>query len=201
MTGTGTRAGIGVVCAAMFLFSVPALPQTKELSDRSVRVLMDYAWDLTPPKYTSREGKTIVVDKSKREDVMIPLDVAREVIKVGRLSAHAQVCNLKEEQRANFLTMIRRVKAKSKWSDQQLLYISRLHQTTIMMVSGRLMVVEKEGAKVVSEREIKAGRAESCTETERKRVKEQIDSYIDAKAPVASGKAPPPLKTGATPKK
>jgi hypothetical protein len=175
--------------------SSPVLAQNKDLSDKSVQVLMEYAWALTPPKFTAPDGKTIEVDKTKPKDAIVSLDVAREVIKVGRLSAHAQSCELTEEQRANYLTLMRREQAKSQWSDQQLLYISQLHTTTVMMMTGKLLLVEKDGEKVVSQREIKPGRAESCTDTERQRVKTQIVTYINA-APTPAAKAAEPLKAG-----
>ena len=63
---------------------------------------MQYAWALTPAKFTAPDGKTILVDKSKPKDVIVSLDIAREIIKVARLSAYAQLCDLAEEQRANY---------------------------------------------------------------------------------------------------
>jgi len=153
---------------------------------------MQYAWELTPPKFSAPDGKIIEVDKTKPKDTIVSVEVAREVIKVGRLSAHAQSCDLVEEQRANYLTLIRREEAKSAWTQQQLLYITQLHTTTVLMMTGRLLVVEKEGEKVISEREVKAGRAASCTDAERDRVKAQITSYIGS-APV---KAAEPVKAG-----
>ena len=191
--GVGASFLLAVVVTAAG--SSPVLAQNKELSDKSVQVLMEYAWALTPPKFTAPDGKTIEVDKTKPKDAIVSLDVAREVIKVGRLSAHAQSCELTEEQRANYLTLMRREQAKSQWSDQQLLYISQLHTTTVMMMTGKLLLVEKDGEKVVSQREIKPGRAESCTDTERQRVKTQIVAYINA-APTPAAKAAEPLKAG-----
>ena len=38
-------------------------PATKELSERSVSVLMDYAWVILPTKFTAPDGKVIEVDK------------------------------------------------------------------------------------------------------------------------------------------
>jgi hypothetical protein len=200
-TGLAGACAAGLAVIAMVAGWVPAVAQNKDLSDRSVQVLMQYAWALTPPKFTAPDGKTIEVDKTKPKDAMVPLEVAREVIKVGRLSAHAQSCELSEEQRANYMTLMRREQAKSKWNDQQLLYISQLHTTTVMMMTGKLLLVEKEGEKVVAEREIKPGRAESCTDTERQRVKAQITTYINTATP-AAGPAPSAeaVKTGTTKK-
>ena len=200
MSGTKRRISAGVAFGAtiLVLLGTPAFSQTKDLSERTVQVLMEYAWTFTPAKYTPPNGKTIEVDKTKRKEAMVPLEIASEVVKVGRMSAHAQACELKEEQQANYLTMMSRVKLKGKWTEQQLLYIHQLHQTTIMMLAGRLVITEKDGTKVVSEKEIKAGRAETCTDTQRDLVKKQIAAYIEA--PAAETKAAP-LKTGSTPKK
>src|SRR5688572_1599042 len=98
MIGAGAKFGAGFLCAVLLgaIFSVPAPAQTKELSEKSVKLLMQYAWALTPPKFTSPDGKVIEVDKSKPKDVIVEVDVAREVIKVARLSAYAQICNLTE---------------------------------------------------------------------------------------------------------
>jgi hypothetical protein len=194
MIGRYPAVSLALLLGAAVLVSggEPVSAQSKELSDRSVGVLMQYAWELTPPKFTAPDGKIIEIDKSKPKDTMVSLDVAREVIKVGRLSAHAQSCDLIEEQRANYLTLIRREEAKSHWTPQQLLYITQLHTTTVLMMTGRLLVVEKEGEKVVSEKEVKAGRVASCTDTERDRVKSQITSYISS-GPV---KAAEPVKAG-----
>ncbi len=195
------RVGAGLVCAAAIaLLSVgPGAAQSKDLSDKSVQLLMQYAWALTPPKFTSPDGKTIEVDKSKPKDVIVSLDVAREVIKVARLSAYAQQCELLEEQRANYQTLMRREIAKSKWTDQQLLYISQLHLFTVMTLTGKVQVVQNEGDKKVVVQESKAAKTESCDASQRDRVKAQIASYINAAAAPAGAtpsKTAEPAKAG-----
>jgi hypothetical protein len=87
---------------------------------------------------------------------------------------------------------MRREQAKSTWTDQQLLYISQLHLFTVMTLTGKVQIVEKEGDKQVVVRETKHdNRAESCSDTERKRVKNQIVAYINA-----AGKTAEPGTTG-----
>jgi hypothetical protein len=200
MFNVGARAGAGLVCAAAIalLSGVPGSAQGKELSEKSVQLLMQYAWALTPPKFTSPDGKTIEVDKSKPKDVIVSLDVAREVIKVARLSAYAQLCELAEEQRANYQTLMRREVAKSKWTDQQLLYISQLHLFTVMTLTGKVQIVQKEGDKQVVVQENKTPKTASCNDAERNSVKAQITSYINSAAAPAGG---PPAKKTAEPVK
>ena len=67
---------------------------------------MRYAWAMLPEKFTPPQGKTITVDKTKPKEVEVPLEMAREAVKVGLLSAHAQLCNLLEEQQANYQTLM-----------------------------------------------------------------------------------------------
>jgi hypothetical protein len=201
MHGAGARLGAGLLCAALLaaVASAPAPAQTKELSEKSVKLLMQYAWALTPPKFTAPDGKVIEIDKTKPNDVIVSVDVGREVIKVARLSAYAQICNLTEEQRANYQTLMRREEAKKAWSEQQLLYISQLHLFTVMTLTGKVQIVEKQGDKQVVVQEGKSPTAASCDGTERDRVKAQIAAYISsapAPAPAASSH-----KTGSTPKK
>src|SRR5262245_41624952 len=141
MIGNGARAGLG----ALLLLTGSggsAADQNKELSDKSVLTLMQYAWSLVPNKFTSPDGKVIEVDKSKPSEVVVPMETAREAIKVARLSAYAQVCDLIEEQRANYQTFMKREQAKAKWTDQQLLFINQLHLFNVMMLTGKVKFVE-----------------------------------------------------------
>ena len=184
----GRRRRRALACAAaMLLSSGQAFAQAKELSDKSIETLMNYAWVITPPKFTTPDGKTIEVDKSKRDQVAIPLDVGREVVKVGRLSANAQICGLPEEQASNYQTMMAREIAKKKWSDQQLLFISQLHLFTVMMMTGGVKVIdrgEKEGDKeiVIDNQKLDKPKADACSDAERGKVKEQLKAYLDAGA-------------------
>jgi len=195
--GRCTGATVSLVLAVMFAAagSGPALAQNKELSEKSIQLLMQYAWALTPPKFTAPDGKTIEIDKTKPKDVIVSVDVAREVIRVARMTAYAQLCELIEEQRANYQTLMRREEAKSIWTDQQLLYISQLHLFTVMTLTGKVQIVEKEGDKQVVVKDAKAKKAESCTDTERQRVKTQIVAYINS-APPPAAKTAEPVKAG-----
>lgn len=149
----------------------------EELSEKSIQSFMDYAWSLVPQQFTKPDGKTIVVDKKKKEEVMVPIDVAREVVRVGRLSAHAQICELIEDQVNNYSSLMRREVDKKKWTDQQLLYISQLHLTTVMLLTGKIKLVENQGDKQVVVEEGKDV-YQTCTPEQKAKVKDVIAAYV-----------------------
>jgi hypothetical protein len=198
MIGNGARAGIGAVLALAAACG-PASAQNKELSDKSVLTLMQYAWSLVPNKFTSPDGKVIEVDKSKPSEVVVPMETAREAIKVARLSAYAQVCDLIEEQRANYHTFMKREEAKGKWSDQQLLFINQLHLFTVMTLTGKVKLVEKDGDKEVILNSDKPEKAPTCTDTEKKKVESQIKSYVAANLPPTPAAPAAPATTATNP--
>ena len=187
-TASLRRCGVlALTVSAIGIYSAPhtAAAQTKELSDKSIETLINYAWAITPPKFTTPEGKTIEVDKSKRDQVVVPLDAARDIVKVGRLSASAQICGLAEQQAANYQTMMAREIAKKKWSEQQLLFISQLHLFTVMMMTGGVKVVdrgEKEGDKeiIIDNKKLGKPSDSACSDAEKGKVQEQLASYRDA---------------------
>jgi len=203
------RAGVllaGVAALALAGNVVPARAQ--DLSDHAVKSFMEYAWSLTPQQFSKPDGTVIVIDKTKKDQVLVPLDVAREVIKAGRLSAHAQICDLRDDQILNHRAMMRREEVKQKWTPQQMVYISQLHLTTVMLLTGRIRLVEKQGDKEVVIVDEKKEAAPSCTDEQRKKVKELITAYVAASPPVSAvaklygndkGRAPPPAAAQGAP--
>lgn len=185
----------GAVLSAALSTAVTARAGEGELSDKSVQVFMDYAWSLTPQQFSKKDGTIIVVDKNKRDEVMVPIDVAREVIRVGRISAHAQVCNLAEDQALNHRSLMRREVDKKKWTDQQTLFINQLHLTTVMLLTGKMKLVEKDGDKEVVIDE-KSPPTQTCTEEQRQKVKDVIAAYVKAGPALA---AADPAPAGAAP--
>jgi hypothetical protein len=169
----------------------PLRAQNKELSDKSVMTLMRYAWSMVPDKFTTPLGKTIVVDRSKPSESLVPMETAREVIHVARLSAYAQLCELAEEQRANYQTFMRREQERGKWTDQQMLFINQLHLFTVMTLTGKVQLVEKDGDKQVVVQEGKPVKTESCSDTEKKKIQAQIMAFVNANAPAPSARPAP----------
>lgn len=187
MTGKKARTGVALVWAVVLIggSATAALAQAKELSDKSVLTLMRYAWGMVPDKFTTPLGKTIQVDRSKPSDSIVPIETAREVIQVARLSAYAQLCELPEEQRSNYQTYMKREEGKSKWSDQQMLFMNQLHLFTVMTLTGKVQLVEKNGDKQVVVQDGKPAKTETCTDTEKKKVQEQIMAFVNANPPPA----------------
>src|SRR5262245_54047790 len=100
--------GLGLLTVALAAASSVANAQKPQMSDKTVLILMDYAWPLTPAEFTTESGKVIRVNKDKFEEVKLPLDDAREVIRVARLSGQAQICEMGEAQTANYETLMDR---------------------------------------------------------------------------------------------
>ena len=183
-------AGKGWACAVLLAAGVVAVPASaQELSEKATRAFMDYAWSLTPEAFTKPNGETILIDKKKMAEVLVPLDVARDVIRVGRLSAHAQVCDLAQDQADNHDSLMRRELASKKWTPQQIVYINQLHLTVVMLLTGRIKLVEKEGGKEVVVEEA-ARQTQTCTTEQKQKVKELIAAYVKT-GPALAATAPP----------
>ena len=194
------RAGRSWACAVLLTAGLAVAPASaQELSEKAARAFMEYAWSLTPEKFTKPNGETVQIDKTKRDDVMVPLDVAREVIRAGRLSSHAQVCELAQEQADNHNSLMRRQSQSKKWTPQQMVYINQLHLTVVMLLTGRIKLVEQgDDKKVVVEEGAKA--AQTCTAEQKEKVKELIAAYVKTgPALVSSNPAAPPAETASQP--
>lgn len=176
-----TRALTWLACAGLLVITIgaPGGAEAKELSEKSVKVLMKYAWVILPTKFTAPTGKVIEVDKSNKKENMVPLDKARQIIKVARLSAHAQICNLPQAQAANYRTLMKSEGDSKNWTDQQMLYISQLHLFTVMWLTGNVKLVDRGGDKevVVNETAAKTSQ-QTCTEAEMTKVSKLIRDYI-----------------------
>lgn len=193
-------AGRGFACAVVMAATFAAAPaHAQELSEKATLTFMEYAWTLTPERFTKPNGETILIDKTKRAEVTIPLDVAREVIRAGRLSAHAQACGLAQEQGDNHSSLMRRQSLSKKWTPQQMVYINQLHLTVVMLLTGRIKLVEKadgDAAKakapdkevVVAQEPEKA--AQTCSAEQKTKVKEMIAAYVKTGPLAANNPAP-----------
>ena len=171
----------------------PAMAQSQTLSDESVRKLMDYAWQQTPPRFTKPDSTVVEIDIKKPETVVVPTDVAREVIIAARRSALAQICKLEEEQVDNYRSLMLREVAKKKWSEQQVVFINMLHLTTVQIFAGDITIkLKDDGGKVVEETPLANKRAQSCTDAEAAKLKEQIKAYVATGPSLEQAAAPAP---------
>lgn len=125
--------------------------------------------------------------QEKRDEVMSwSMSPATSSRRAGP-SAHAQVCDLGDEQIANHRSMMRREEARGKWTPQQMVYISQLHLTTVMLLTGKIKLVEKQGDKEVVVEEEKKGPVQTCSEEQRKKVKELITAACSLAPAYAEG--------------
>jgi hypothetical protein len=169
---------LATAVAASVWVAVAAVPgKAQELSQQSIETLMEYAWQITPERFTKPNGQTVEIGND-RKTVDIPLPDAREIIRVSRLSAHAQVCDLKEEHSNNYRTMMAREAIKKKWTEPQMVYINQLHLVTVMMLTGRLKLIEKEQGKEPQVVEDNVGKQVTCTAEQRNKVRDAVMAYI-----------------------
>jgi hypothetical protein len=166
--------------AALSVLATAATPATaQDISDKTVAAFMNYAWGLTPARFTKPDNSVVDIDKNDRTKSEVAIDVAREVIRAGRLTAHAQMCELPLEQVQNYQSLMRREDAKKKWSEQQMIYINQLHLATVMMLTGKIKLVDQEeGRPEVVIEDSGTATAKSCTDEQRKKVKELITAYV-----------------------
>jgi hypothetical protein len=194
--GRFVAASMVPLIALSFLASAAAPAAAQDISDKTVASFMNYAWGLTPARFTKPDGSTVDIDKNDRTKSEVAIDVAREVIRAGRLTAHAQMCELPTEQVQNYQSLMRREDGKKKWSEQQMIYINQLHLATVMMLTGKIKLVDQEDGKTeVIVEETKTADAKSCSDEQRKKVKELIAAYVKTgpelpKAADASAVAP-----------
>ena len=114
------------------------------LSDSAVRVLMTYAFSIIPDEAPGADGKAAKVDKSDPNKFLIPTEDARRVIRVATRSAYAEVCDLKDLERANYQTLMKGEEAKKVWSRDQMLLINALHMFAVSYFTGSIKITTKE---------------------------------------------------------
>lgn len=151
----------------------------QELSQKSVKLITGFALTTIPSEIKQPDGKVLKIDRSNLERILVPLEDARRIIMTARNSAHAQMCDLPELQAENYLAMMRAEQAKKKWSQEQMLFINRLHLFTVMWLTGNVKFLEKDGKKeptVISEPD--KGGPKVCTPEEKEGVKAEIEAFL-----------------------
>lgn len=149
-----------------------------DLSPKSVTLITGFALSTIPSEVTTPDGKILKIDKSDPSKITVPFENARHVIKVARLSAMAQNCEMPSEQTDNYNWLISQERAKKKWTEEQMLFINRLHLFTVMWLTGNVKITEggdgKQEAKVTSEAENKK---KVCTPEEKDALRKQIEAF------------------------
>jgi len=193
------------------------------LSDSAVRVLMTYALSIIPDAYPGPDGKPIKVQKGDPNKFVIPVDDARRIIRAATRSAYAEVCDLKDLERANFQTMMKGEAARKVWSKDQMLMISALHMFSVSYFTGSIKItttaepegtpatppagangavpVSKDGQPAVpaaadppgTETEIVAPKRPTCSPEQKVKVTNAINAFVAANASAEA--APQTAKT------
>ena len=184
MTGRRAKDGVTLLLTAAVIAAPMAVQaQAKGQSDRAVTILMEFAWNSLPRQFRGSDGEVIVIDRANKNEVMVPLEKARQIVNVGDLSARAQYCDLPEEQTANFQSMMRRELASEKWTKQQVVFITLLHATTVAYLTGTMKVLFQGEGGTAPEIVMKGPVwTEPCTDKLREDIKSRITAYI-AEAP------------------
>jgi len=153
--------------------------EAEELSLKSVKLITGFALTTIPSEIKQPDGKIVKIDRSNLEKILVPLDDARRIILAARNSAHAQMCDLAELQAENYLALMRTEQSKNKWSQEQMLFINRLHLFTVMWLTGNVKFMEKDGKKeptVIAEPD--KGEKKDCSADEKAKVKANIEAYL-----------------------
>ena len=98
---------------------------------------------------------------------------------------------------------MRREDATKKWTPQQLVYISQLHLTIVMLLTGRIKLVEKEGDKRGRRRRKEKAAAADLHGRAEQKVKELITAYVEDRACAAyadCGRSAGPRPNGSRPR-
>jgi hypothetical protein len=144
----------------------------------------------------------IKLDKSDPNKYLIPLDDARQIIRVATRSAYAEVCQLPELEKANFDAMIRGEKLRG-WTSQQMMFIHALHTFATSYFAGNVKITQSEAGQ--SESPAKEGAAAAnavkgtattittkkleCAPGQKEKVTAAINAYVQSAPPAAP--APP----------
>lgn len=177
---------LSVSCAvALGLVSLSAgstagLAQEKKketkLSERTVRVIMGTAFAGIPDELPKPDGGTVKVDRSDPNKFLIPVEDAREIIISAVLTARAGLCDMEDLGRKHFESIMRRERARGKWTPFQMTFIDVLHATTGLFMTGSASAGEDAKKEQSAETDIKS--KYKCSDTERARVKDAVETDI-----------------------
>jgi hypothetical protein len=181
-----------LLATAMIAPPLTVHAQAKPQNDRAVTLLMNFALNTIPRQFRQPNGEVITIDRTKKSEIVVPLEKAREVVTVADRSARAQYCNLPEEQSANFQSMMQRELASERWTKQQLVFITLLHATTVAYLTGSMRVTfegdGESGTEVVTKGPVWT---EPCTDRLREDIKSRVLAYINEVPAIPAAKDEP----------
>lgn len=181
------RAGLGLAVVLAAVGGVSGSAQA-QISDQAVQWYIQFVWNNLGTQFSDRDGTVIKIDKAKKDEIIVPLETAREVIVGGWRGARARVCDMPAEFAQNFEATRLAVNAKGEWTSQQRHFMKELYQRVIQLNSGKTKVVVSEDGKVVKEEEVKSKAIKDCTDEERASLKKEI-AALDKKAKEVASKS------------
>jgi hypothetical protein len=186
---------------------------SKGLSDSAVRVMSTFALSIVPDQVPAGPGGQMVkLDKSDPNKYLIPIDDARQIIRVATRSAYAEVCQLPELEKANFDAMIRGEKLRG-WTAQQMMFIHALHTFATSYFAGNVKITEsdagqsgdlaKEGAAAANAAKGAATTITTkkleCAPGQKEKVTAAINTYVQSAPPATVATTPPAANPQAAP--
>ncbi len=167
---------MGLACISI----AHAQSRQAEISDKTLKTLKALAWRSLPSRIVISEKVVVEIDKSDPAKIIIPDEDAREIVRVAHLSARARSCDLNELVLANREALLRREKARKKWTEAQLQYINSLHLYTVQLLIGKIEGADGEKPKLPRDSAAKApmqpDNSSACNEKE----KQDISSAVEA---------------------
>ncbi len=168
--------GLGLLLAIALPVAAQDTKTKKKPNDRTVRVIMSWAFAALPEKFKFADGKEIAIDRGDPNKFYIPVDDARRVIRVAMRSSNADLCGLQKLQIGNFRKMMNNEKALGKWSRNQIIFIKQLHIATGLVVTGGFVAGEE--AKNKEDPSDDRRNKYNCSDKERARITASIETFI-----------------------
>lgn len=188
MQAAMTWAGAAVLVLA--LGAAPSMAETGEkdkISDQAAQWYLDKVFKSLGPQFSERDGTVVRIDRSKPDEVMVPMATAKTVIAVAWRGARARICDMPDEFVANFEALKITQNAKQAWTPQQRHFMKTLYNLVVQLNSGKAKVIVKDGETVVEEQEVASKVIKPCSDEERASLTKEVAAFVkEAEAAVAA---------------
>ena len=98
----GIKSGLFWVATVFVIGIGVSAPAKAQISDQSVNWYIQFVWNNLGAQFSERDGTVVRINKKKKDEVIVPIDVARDVIVGGWRGARARICDIPQEFAANF---------------------------------------------------------------------------------------------------